>query len=75
MTDKFVTVKMECEVTFKLTDFHEDIYSDIRYVNELSEIDGISDKHIQLYFEDNAPEDLIDCVGMDEYEIKEVIVK
>jgi len=71
---KRITVKMKCEVSFTLDDFDPDVYDDIRYRFDLSKTDGISNENIKDYFCFEDPDNLIDCIGMNDYEITEVSV-
>ena len=74
MSEKTITVKMTCEVSFTLDDFDPDVYDDIRYRFDLSKTDGISNENIKDYFYDEDPDNLIDCIGMNDYAITEVSV-
>lgn len=74
MSEKRITVKMQCEVSFTLDDFDPDVYDEIRYRYDLSKTDAILDEHIKDYFIEEDPDNLIDCIGMNDYEITEVSV-
>jgi len=75
MSEKTITVKMTCEVSFTLDDLDPDVYDQIRERFDLAKTDGIPDENIKDYFFEEDPDNLIDCIGMDGYEITEVIVK
>ena len=75
MSEKTITVKMKCEVSFTLGDFDPDVYDEIRERVDLAKTDGIPDENIKDYFFEEDPDNLIDCIGMNDYEITEVIVK
>lgn len=74
MSEKRITVKMQCEVSFTLDDFDECIYEAIRGRFDLSKTDGISNENIKDYFFEEDPDNLIDCIGMNDYEITEVSI-
>jgi len=74
MSEKRITVKMQCEVSFTLDNFDECIYEDIRGRFDLAKTDGISNENIKDYFFEEDPDNLIDCIGMNDYEITEVSV-
>ena len=74
MSEKTITVKMQCAVSFTLDDFDPCIYDAFRDRFDLSKTDEISNENIKDYFFEEDPDNLINCVGMYDYEITEVIV-
>ena len=74
MSEQRITVKMQCEVSFTLDEFDPCVYDDIRERYDLAKTDGISNENIKDYFFEEDPDNLIDCIGMNDYEITEVSV-
>ena len=72
---KHIRVKLTCEIEFDLSDFNEDVASDIRDAEGIDDYDAIEDEHIANYIYNQDVYELNDQFGIVDADIQEVIVE